>query len=160
MPEELAEAKYIAHGLFAITDSIVEHYEAKAIKMYPKLLEHIDSQAREIERLRIELSDLVQLHGQKSIDMMQQAAVIRELNMENARIESGWSSDIDHYEKERKKTHAALKKLGSMVRARGKALVEERANQIGWLTFDRGEMSWEEATREDARKQLEAEGKI
>lgn len=40
------------------------------------------------------------------------------------------------------------------------ALIEERANQIGWLTFDRGEMSWEEATREDARRQLEAEGKI
>ena len=40
------------------------------------------------------------------------------------------------------------------------ALVDERANQIGWLTFDRGEMSWEEATREDARKQLEAEGKL
>ena len=39
-------------------------------------------------------------------------------------------------------------------------LVDERANQIGWLTIDRGEMTWEEATREDAKKQLEAEGKL
>lgn len=40
------------------------------------------------------------------------------------------------------------------------ALVDERANQIGWLAINRGEMTWEEATRDDARRQLEAEGKL
>lgn len=40
------------------------------------------------------------------------------------------------------------------------ALIAERANQIEWLAINIGEMTWEEATRDDARRQLEAEGKI
>ena len=45
------------------------------------------------------------------------------------RLEAERAVWIKHYQDNRKK-HAALKKLGEMVRVRGKALVEERARQI------------------------------
>ena len=51
-PEELREARKIAGGLFAVVDSIVEHYEREAIKMYPKLIRCIDDQEKEIKRLK------------------------------------------------------------------------------------------------------------
>ena len=61
-PEELDEARKVAGGLFAVTDSIVEFYEREAIKTYSKLIRYIDElerentdQAAEIKRLEAAL---------------------------------------------------------------------------------------------------------
>ena len=57
------------------------------------------------------------------------------------------------------KQYAALKKLGGMVRARGKALVEERAKQVE-IPGDRPDLTHEGEARLMARQQLRAEGVI
>ena len=69
---------------------------------------------------------------------------------------------IKHYRDNRKK-HAALKKLAAMVRARGEALVEERARRICHQPGEDIVGHWpryEDLVVEEARKQLRAEGAI
>ena len=97
------------------------------------------------------------------------------------RLEAERAVWIKHYQDNRKK-HAALKKLGEMVRARGKALVEERARRLvaaGAECFFRTPIKgsilskcdkgiycdWttcpiKDEKRQDSREQLRAEGVI
>ena len=74
------------------------------------------------------------------------------------RLEAERAVWIKHYQDNRKK-HAALKKLGEMVRARGEALVEERADAIQQNPNRTWEMTRDQAI-DRARKQLRAEGVI
>ena len=77
------------------------------------------------------------------------------------RLEAERAVWIKHYQDNRKK-HAALKKLGEMVRARGEALVEERARRICHQPRDKvGHWPrYENVVVDEARAQLRAEGVI
>ena len=108
------------------------------------LLEHIDSQADEIIQANHRYADLQNICDDQDKE-------IKRLGAERA----VW---IKHYQDNRKK-HAALKKLGEMVRARGEALVEERADAIQQNPNRTWEMTRDQAI-DRARKQLRAEGVI
>jgi hypothetical protein len=48
MKYDKKEVEDIRSGLFAVTDSIVEHYESKAVKMFPVVVDTLDKIVNEI----------------------------------------------------------------------------------------------------------------
>ena len=139
-PEELDEARKVAGGLFAVTDSIVEFYEREAIKTYSKLIRYID----ELER-----------------ENTDQAAEIKRLedhHCEDCCCARSWEAlGITEYTgrsipEEITRTREQIKRLED-------ALVEER----GKLFHQFGEVELDKPTESDckfAREQLRAEGVI
>ena len=160
-----------------------------AAKSVGPLLEHIDLQAEQITRLQKVISEPVESFG--TPELLEWANGLQKIIADYPESERGelpfvmlmgshlekfaksWNSPamkrleaeravwIKHYQDNRKK-HAALKKLGEMVRARGKALVEERARRICHQPRDKvGHWPrYEDLVVDEARAQLHAEGVI
>ena len=108
-----------------ILQAILDRTEIAENHRCLELQYQLDSAESEIERLRpfeIAARDLDSDLGKIAGERDEQSARIKELEAERA----VW---IRHYNDTRKK-HVALKKLGKMVRQRGKWLVEERANKM------------------------------
>ena len=113
---------------------------------------------KEIEMCNECISHLLENAGPDHIIVKYRNALV-ELNVRGEEIErlgaerAVW---IKHYQDNRKK-HAALKKLGEMVRARGEALVEERAYKVGSMAAMSGRLMDCFEAEKIAREQLRAE---
>ena len=152
-PEEIAALRQLSEWLQepACGEDMLASENVRKIVIAAKsvgpLLEHIDLQAEQITQANHRYTEL-----QNVCD--DQEKEIKRLGAERA----VW---IKHYQDNRKK-HAALKKLGEMVRARGEALVEERARRICHQPRDKvGHWPrYENVVVDEARAQLHAEGVI
>ena len=157
-PEEIAALRQLSEWLQepACGEDMLASENVRKIVIAAKsvgpLLEHIDLQAEQITQANHRYTEL-----QNVCD--DQEKEIKRLGAERA----VW---IKHYQDNRKK-HAALKKLGEMVRARGEeikrledALVEERLSRNSKNRACLDGYGPEYDTEEFAREQLRAEGVI
>ena len=146
-PEAAAEIamcnECISHLLENVgPDHIIVKYRAALIKS--------QEQAEEIKRLEEDRAELATAQSYIKV-------------LEAKKNQEGLMDACEALTKRMNKQRAALKKLGGMVRTRGKALVEERARRICHQPREDKVGHWpryENVVVDEARAQLRAEGVI
>ena len=160
LQEKADRNRNLPDGETKLSTSDVAASRAKQIAKWQSEIDRLRKELESDKKFRC-LSDRI-----KNQTIERQAKRIADLKAENENLRE-WgisnASDAAHEKVKTEKQLAALKKLGQAKRARGKALVEERANLIeagGEPTRRRLLKEDEEDLYDLAREQLRREGKL